>query len=52
MVDDNNQFVSDKSSFTDSNYEIMLNLSLKSYCVEKEIEKIKRSLEVLKGTKV
>lgn len=50
VVDDNNQFVSDKSSFTDSNYEIMLNLSLKSYCVEKEIEKIKRSLEVLKNT--
>lgn len=51
VLDDNHQFVSDRSSFTDSNYEVLLDISCKSNDVEMEIEKIKNALEVLKGTK-
>jgi len=51
IIDEDKQFVSDKSSFTDSNYEVLLDISCKSNEIEMEIEKIKNALEVLKGTK-
>jgi hypothetical protein len=51
IIDEDKQFVSDKSSFTDSNYEVLLDISCKSNDIEMEIEKIKHALEVLKGTK-
>lgn len=51
VIEEDKQFVSDKSSFTDSNYEVLLDISCKSNDIEMEIEKIKNALEVLKGTK-
>lgn len=51
VLNDNQQFVSDKNSFTENKYEILLDISCKSYVVETEIERIKKALEVLKHTK-
>jgi hypothetical protein len=41
VIDEDKQFVSDKSSFTEINYEILLDISCKSNDIEMEIEKIK-----------
>lgn len=51
IIYEDKQFVSDKSSFPDSNYEVLVDISCKSNGIEMEIEKIKNALEVLKGTK-
>jgi two-component SAPR family response regulator len=51
VLDNDYQFVSDKNSYNESNYEILLDISCKSYNVEMEIEKINKALRVLKDTK-
>lgn len=51
VLDNNHPFVSDKNPFTESNYEILFDVSYKSYNVKREIEKINQKLDVLKSTK-
>ncbi|HHT38076.1 MAG TPA: hypothetical protein GXZ95_01520 [Mollicutes bacterium] len=51
IIDEGKQSVSDKGSFVDGNYEILLDRSCKSSDIEMEIERIKSTLDILKGTK-
>lgn len=51
IFEDNHQFVSDKNAYTESNYDVLSDISCKCHKVEMEICKIKEKLEVLKSTK-
>lgn len=51
IIDGGKEFISSKKSFADTNYEVLLDISRKSYDIQIEVEKINRALEALKGTK-
>jgi DNA mismatch repair ATPase MutS len=51
ILDNDKKFISIKKHVNYTNYEVLLDISCKSYKIEMEIAKIKQALDILKRTK-
>ena len=51
IINEDNRILSSKNKFIKSNYKVLLDRSCKLNNIEMEIERIKSTLDILKGTK-
>jgi hypothetical protein len=51
IINEDNRILSSKNKFIKSNYKVLLDRSCRLNNIEMEIERIKSTLDILKGTK-